>query len=285
MHEAFQVFEAVQQGVVLLGVDGAAAAATEPAQSIWSTKGLLSVESLIALVTLTALEVVLGIDNIVFIAILAGKLPPEQRDKARKIGIALAAIVRLLLLSMIGVIISLKKDVFTVLGMGFSGKDLILLGGGLFLIYKATKEIHHKVEGQGDALSGVAATSFRAVIFQILLVDAVFSIDSVITAVGMAKHIYVMMAAVLLSVGVMIFAARPVITFVDRHPTIKILALSFLLLIGVMLTIEAFEAHISHGYIYFAMAFSLTVEVLQMRMQKNAARKAGGQNATPPGAA
>ncbi len=245
---------------------------------------LWSFASLIALLTLTAMEVVLGIDNLVFIAVVAGRLPPEQRDRARRIGLALAVIVRVALLLAITWIMALKKPWFQLLGHEISGKEFILIAGGLFLIYKATKEIHHKVEHTAEkAAASSAVASFGAVIGQILVIDAVFSLDSVITAVGMVPHKQIMIAAIIISIIIMLVFSKAVTDFVNRHPTIKILALSFLLLIGVMLVAEGFERHIPKGYIYFAMAFSLLVELLQMRMSR-VANAAGlpASNPSPP---
>ncbi len=221
-----------------------------------------------ALLTLTALEIVLGIDNIIFISILAGKLPPEQRERARRVGLTLAMGIRILLLLSISWIVTLEETLFTIFDQALSGKDLIMLGGGLFLLAKATWELHEKLEGhEGHAVVRTAA-SFASVIIQILLLDIVFSIDSVITAVGMADDIGVMIAAVVIAVGVMLVAAGAVGDFVDKHPTVKVLALSFLLLIGMSLVAEGFDTHIPKGYIYFAMAFSVTVELLNLRLRK-----------------
>lgn len=225
----------------------------------------------IALLTLTALEIVLGIDNIIFISILAGKLPEHEQGKARQLGLLAAMVTRILLLFSLAWIIKLEDPFFTIFSEEISGRDLILLGGGLFLLAKATFEIHDKLEGdEGHASKGVAA-SFASVIVQIMLLDIVFSLDSVITAVGMADHIEVMVAAVIIAVGVMMFAAGPISRFVDAHPTVKILALSFLLLIGMSLVAESFNAHVPKGYIYFAMGFSVFVEMLNLRMKSKTA--------------
>jgi len=235
---------------------------------------LFSWQNAIALVTLTALEVVLGIDNIVFIAILAGKLPKEKQVKARQVGLALAVVTRILLLLLITVILGLAtKDLFTIplLDHPMTGKDLVLLIGGLFLIFKATHEIHSKVEGGGGVGAEVKAASFGNVIFQILLMDMVFSIDSVVTAVGMAQEISVMIAAVVISVGIMLVFAGRISGFINKHPTMKMLALAFLMLIGVVLVADGLGQHIQKGYIYFAMAFSLGVEVLNLRVRKKTA--------------
>jgi predicted tellurium resistance membrane protein TerC len=223
----------------------------------------------IALATLTALEIVLGVDNIVFISILAGKLPAADQNKARQLGLAAAVISRLALLFSITWIMKLTQPVVTIFDKSLTGRDLILLVGGLFLIWKATKEIHHKMEGaaeeEGQAKSGSTLTG---VVLQILLVDLVFSLDSVITAVGMVDDISIMVAAVLISVTIMIFAAKAISDFVNDHPTVKMLALSFLLLIGMTLLAEGWALHIPKGYIYFAMAFSLAVELLNLRVRK-----------------
>jgi predicted tellurium resistance membrane protein TerC len=221
-----------------------------------------------ALLTLTALEIVLGIDNIIFISILAGKLPVHQRDRARVLGLAAAMITRILLLFSLNWVIGLTDPIFTVLDQEISGRDLILLFGGLFLLGKSTFEIHEKLEGAEEHSAQRAAASFTSVIVQIMLLDIVFSLDSVITAVGMAKHIEVMVAAVVISVGIMLVASGPISRFVDQHPTIKILALSFLLLIGMSLVAESFDQHIPKGYIYFAMGFSVLVEALNLRVRK-----------------
>ncbi|MCG3196053.1 MAG: TerC family protein [Candidatus Omnitrophica bacterium] len=231
----------------------------------------LTTENLIALLTLTSLEVVLGIDNVIFIAILAGKLPPDQQGRARFIGLALAMVMRVGLLLAIGWVMSLTHPLFGSLGHDFSGRDLILLFGGLFLIAKSTYEIHDKLEGAEHELSGATkARSFTGTVIQILLLDIVFSLDSVITAVGMAQSVAVMIAAVVIAVIVMLIFAGSVTRFIERHPTFKMLALSFLLLIGVMLVAEGFGKHIEKGYIYFAMAFSLFVETLNIRVRKKA---------------
>ena len=223
----------------------------------------------IALTTLTALEIVLGVDNVVFISILAGKLPPEQREKARRLGLGLAMFVRILLLLSIAWVVKLTAPIFTVLNQEISGRDLILLLGGLFLLAKSTHEMHGQLEGDEGHSSGRVAASFTSVIVQILLLDIIFSLDSVITAVGMADDVSVMIIAVIVAVGFMLVFSGAVSRFVDKHPTVKMLALSFLLLIGVSLVAEALEFHIPKGYIYFAMAFSLFVEVLNLRLRKS----------------
>lgn len=227
----------------------------------------------ISLVTLTALEIVLGIDNVIFISILAGKLPKEQQDKARKLGLSLALITRVILLMSITWVMGLTKVLFTlpVFGLGITGKSLILFIGGLFLIGKSVVEIHEKLEGpDGHATGGPKAASFRATIFQILLLDIVFSLDSVITAVGMANHLWVMIVAVVIALGVMLAFAGSISDFVNRHPTLKMLALSFLILIGVMLVGESLGQHIPKGYIYFSMAFAFIVEMINLRVRQKA---------------
>jgi predicted tellurium resistance membrane protein TerC len=230
---------------------------------------LLNPESLVALLTLTVLEIVLGIDNIVFISILAGKLPEEKQGRARTVGLALAMFMRIALLLSIAWIMRLTAPLFSVFGQEISGRDLILSIGGLFLIWKATREIHERLEGADDKhRSARQAATFTGVLVQILLLDIVFSLDSVITAVGMAREIGVMIAAIVIAVGFMMFSAGPVSAFVERHPTVKMLALSFLLLIGVALIAESFDQHIPKGYIYFAMAFSVFVEMLNLRAKK-----------------
>lgn len=234
----------------------------------------------IALLTLTILEVVLGIDNIVFISILAGKLPKEQQHRARQTGLGLAVITRVLMLLSISWVIRLTDPILPLSIQNMeslpevirhlSGKDLILLGGGLFLLYKATKEIHERLEGEAGHASAKVAATFSSVIIQILILDMVFSIDSVITAVGMADQVLVMIAAVIIAVAIMLVAAGPISDFVNRHPTVKMLALSFLLLIGVNLIAEGFHVHIPKGYVYFAMGFSVLVEALNLRASARA---------------
>ncbi len=223
----------------------------------------------IAFLTLTALELVLGIDNIVFISILAGKLPRDQQKKARNIGLFLAMFIRVALLFSLSWIIRLTAPLFVVLSQEVSGRDLILIAGGLFLLGKSTHEIHQKLEGEEGHASARVSPSFVSVIVQILLLDAVFSLDSVITAVGMVDKIEIMIAAVVVSIGFMMMFAGSIGRFVERHPTVKMLALSFLLLIGVTLIAEGFDQHISKGYIYFAMAFSVFVEMLNLRLKKS----------------
>jgi predicted tellurium resistance membrane protein TerC len=260
--------------------------------SLWST------QALIALITLTILEIVLGIDNIIFISVLADKLPAEQQNKARTTGLALAMIMRVLLLLSISWIMSLTAPVHLGIGNLFTFmtgddqplnyRDLILLAGGVFLVYKATKEIHDKLEGEDHAAvgGGGAAISFSSVIVQILILDLVFSLDSVITAVGMVQTapehrrvgLTIMIVAVVAAVGVMLFAAKPIADFVNRHPTIKMLAFSFLILVGVVLVIDASHRHIPKGYIYFAMAFSVVVEMLNLKLRKRGKPVALHQN-------
>ncbi|MGH8166920.1 MAG: TerC family protein [Woeseiaceae bacterium] len=224
-----------------------------------------SPEAWVALATLTALEIVLGVDNIIFISVLVGRLPAEMRQKARIVGLGLAMGMRIALLLMISWIMQLQEPLFSVLGLEFSGRDLILIGGGLFLLAKSTLEIHNAVEGTEAREVRTRAVSFTGVIVQIGIVDLVFSLDSVITAVGMADHVPVMIIAIVLAVLVMMFSARAIGEFVDRHPTVKMLALNFLVLIGVALIAEGIDFHIPKGYIYFAMAFSVLVEMLNLR--------------------
>ena len=240
---------------------------------------LLTAENLIALLTLTSLEIVLGIDNIVFISILTGKLDPSVQNKARKLGLFLAMFMRIALLLGISWVMRLTSPIFSVLGHEVAGRDLILLLGGLFLIGKSTFEIHDNLEGPEEKHSvKKTAASFGSAIFQIMILDIVFSLDSVITAVGMARRVEVMIAAIVAAVGVMMIFAGVVGDFIHKHPTLKMLALSFLLLIGVMLVAEGFGRHIERGYIYFAMGFSLGVELLNMRV-----RKVSGRNKGPAG--
>ena len=224
----------------------------------------------IALVTLTALEIVLGVDNVVFISILAGKLPRGEQAAARRAGLAAAMLTRIALLLSLAWLISLTRPLFAVFGHAFSGRDLLLIAGGLFLLAKATTEIHDRLEGKEGHASARVAPSFAAVIVQIMLLDIVFSLDSVITAVGMANHLGVMIAAVVLAVGVMLWSAGPISDFVQRHPTVKMLALSFLLLIGLSLIADGLGQHIPKGYIYFAMGFSVFVEMLNLRVRRAA---------------
>ena len=228
-------------------------------------------EGWIALGTLTVLEIVLGIDNIVFISILAGKLKKDERERARKLGLSLAMFIRIGLLLSITWVMGLTEPLFTAVGNEISGRDLILIIGGLFLIAKSTHEIHSKLEGEEGHGSAKVVASFAAVILQILLLDIVFSLDSVITAVGMADDVSVMIIAVIVAVGVMLISAGPISDFVEGHPTVKMLALSFLLLIGVTLMAEGFEQHIPKGYVYFAMGFSVFVEMINLRVRRKSA--------------
>lgn len=226
-------------------------------------------EIIASLLTLVALEVVLGIDNVVFISIISGKLPEHQQKRTRRIGLLLAMFMRLGLLSIISLIMQLKYDLFTIMGYGFSGKDIILILGGLFLMYKSTSEIYHKMEGEpGDVSKRIKVATISQVIIQIMIMDIVFSLDSIITAVGLAKDLWIMYTAIVVSVGIMLFAAEPISKFVNTHPAFKILALSFLLLIGFSLMGEGFGLEIPKGYIYFSMFFSLLVDVIQMRTAK-----------------
>lgn len=235
-------------------------------------EALFQVENIIALVTLVVLELVLGVDNVIFISILAGKLPVEQQSRARMTGIALAVLTRIALLFSLSWIIKLKDPLFTVFNLDISGRDMILLAGGLFLLWKATHEIHQKLEGvEGQASSKVKA-AFWSVIVQIMILDIVFSLDSVITAVGMVDELLIMIIAVVIAAGVMIFVSGPLGEFVEHHPTVKMLALSFLLMIGFTLIVEGLHQHIPKGYVYFAMGFSVFVEILNLRMRKNEVR-------------
>lgn len=226
-----------------------------------------------SLLTLTILEIVLGIDNIIFISIVAGRLPPEQQAKARTIGLMLALVMRIVLLSLIFWIAHLTDPLFAVMGHEISWRDIILIGGGLFLLVKGTMEIHHTVEGDESDVGSVKKVTMGAVLVQIMMLDIVFSLDSVITAIGMAEHQSVMIAAVVIAIGVMLFAAKPVSDFVNAHPTVKMLALSFLLLVGMALIADGFEYHIPRGYLYFAVAFSLGVECLNLWTKKNASKR------------
>lgn len=235
----------------------------------------------IALLTLTVLEIVLGIDNIIFISILSTKLPEAQQKPARRWGLGLAMGTRILLLLSISWILSLQEDLFKIGSMGISGRDLVLLSGGLFLIYKATTEIHVKIEGdEHDEEAKVKRPSFMSIILQILLLDIVFSLDSVITAVGMvdADKVIIMILAVIIAVGIMLFAADPISNFVQKHPTVKMLALSFLVMIGVSLLIEGTGGHVEKGFIYVAMGFSVIVEMLNLRMQAKAKKRKEQKN-------
>jgi predicted tellurium resistance membrane protein TerC len=223
----------------------------------------------IALVTLTALEIVLGVDNIIFISIVAGRLPKAKQSRARRMGLLAAMLMRIGLLFSLSWLSKLTAPLVTVAGREISGRDLILIAGGMFLLAKSTWEIHENLEGEPeDAPRGAVPSSFAALIVQIMLLDIVFSLDSVITAIGMARQLAVMVAAVVIAVGVMMWASKPIVEFVDRHPTVKMLALSFLILIGVSLVAEGFGQHIPKGYIYFAMAFSVFVEMINLRLRK-----------------
>ena len=235
---------------------------------------LFTVEGLISLITLIVMEIVLGIDNIIFISILAGKLPLNKQAKARRIGLMLALLIRIGLLFSISWIVGLKEDIITVAEIGFSGRDIVLLIGGLFLITKSTSEIHGKIEGEEDHTNpDLKKITMNAAIFQIVLLDIVFSFDSILTAVGLVNEVVTMIAAVVISMIVMLLAAKSVSDFVNKHPTIKMLALSFLLMIGFMLVVEAFDVHVPKGYVYFAMAFSLIVELLNLKMRKKSTKK------------
>ncbi|HXF84234.1 MAG TPA: TerC family protein [Anaerolineales bacterium] len=229
-------------------------------------------ETWIAFVTLVALELVLGVDNVIFISILAGKLPKDQQKRARTTGISMAVITRVLLLFSLSWIIGLTEPIFTILNFHVSGRDLILIAGGLFLLWKSTYEIHQKLEGVEGHASAKVTAAFWSVIIQIMLLDIVFSLDSVITAVGMVDHIVIMIVAVIVAAIVMIFSAGPINEFVNHHPTIKMLALAFLLLIGFTLIVEGLHQHIPKGYIYFAMGFSVFVEMLNLRLRARAAQ-------------
>ena len=224
---------------------------------------------IVSLLTLVALEVILGIDNVIFISILANKLPEHQQKKARRYGLMLAMVLRLALLATVAWIMKLDKDLFVVFNQGISVKDLILIVGGLFLLYKSASEIYHKMEGeQGNRTKNFKAATFSQVLFQILLMDLVFSVDSIITAIGMVKEVWIMYVSVIITVLIMLVAAEPISNFVNRHPAFKMLALSFLLLIGFALVSEGFGIEIPKGYIYFSMAFSMLVSVFQMRMHR-----------------
>lgn len=229
---------------------------------------IFTIEAWIALATLTSLEIVLGIDNIIFISILAGRLPERERNLGRRVGLLLAMVTRLILLFSIVWVVGLTEPLFSIFGKAVSGRDIIMVGGGLFLLAKATHEIHNSLEGRGEDREVAVTSTLGAVLFQIALLDIVFSLDSVITAVGLVQHISIMAIAVVLSVGVMMFAAKPIGEFVDHHPTIKILALSFLIMVGLTLMLEGFNVHVPKGYIYFSMAFSLSVEMLNLKLRR-----------------
>ena len=230
---------------------------------------IASPEAWVALATLTALEIVLGLDNIIFISILVAKLPPEQRDRARQIGIGLAMFARLALLFSIAWVMGLVEPLFEIAGNAISGRDIILIGGGLFLLAKSTHEIHDSVAGEEEHEHNLAKTTFSAVLIQIMLIDIVFSLDSVITAVGLVDQVSVMAIAIIAAVAIMFFASKSIATFVDNHPTIKILALSFLILVGFTLIAEGLDFHVPKGYIYFSMAFAFIVEMINIKMRKN----------------
>ena len=234
---------------------------------------LITLSGLISLFTLIVMEIVLGIDNIIFISILAGKLPKEKQARARKIGLSLALLMRIGLLFSITWIVGLKADLFTIAGNSFSGRDIVLFAGGLFLIAKSTSEIHGKIEGEEEHKNPtLKKITLNAAIFQIILLDIVFSFDSILTAIGLVSEITTMIVAVIISMLVMLAAAKTVSDFVNNHPTIKMLALAFLLMIGFMLVVEAFDVHVPKGYIYFAMAFSLIVELLNQRVRKKSSK-------------
>jgi len=232
---------------------------------------LTSPEAWIALGTLTALEIVLGIDNIIFISILVSRLPENQRNLGRRVGLGLAMLARLVLLFSIAWVMGLTAPWFTVFTREISGRDVILILGGLFLLGKSTHEIHASLEGLAESEHKTTASTLGSVLLQITILDIVFSLDSVITAVGLVKHVSIMAVAIILAVGVMLIAAKSIGDFVDTHPTIKVLALSFLILVGVTLIVEGFDVHVPKGYIYFAMAFSVGVEMLNIRMRKKKA--------------
>ncbi|MEO8302831.1 MAG: TerC family protein [Betaproteobacteria bacterium] len=230
---------------------------------------ITSPEAWIALLSLTALEIVLGVDNIIFISILVGRLPPAERQRARVIGLGLAMVMRIGLLLSLAWMMRLTDPLFSIIGNAISGRDLILIGGGLFLLAKSVMEIHNSLEGEHESgQAGAQAPAFYATLAQIAIIDIVFSLDSVITAVGMVSDVPVMVLAIVIAVGIMMFAAKPIGEFVDAHPTIKMLALSFLILVGVALVGEGFEVHIPKGYIYFSMAFAIGVEMLNLRLRK-----------------
>lgn len=235
---------------------------------------IASPEAWISLATLTALEIVLGIDNIIFISILVGRLPEHQRNFARTTGLALAMLSRLVLLFSIAWVVTLTDPWFTVLAQEISGRDIILIGGGLFLLAKSTSEIHTSLEGvDTDHAGNMVAANLGSILFQIAILDIVFSLDSVITAVGLADHISIMAIAIIIAVAIMLFAAKPIGDFVDSHPTVKMLALSFLIMVGVTLIVEGFDVHVPKGYIYFAMAFSVGVEALNLRLRGREQKK------------
>lgn len=227
-----------------------------------------SPEAWIALTTLIALEIVLGIDNIIFISILVGRLPPDDRELARRLGLAFAMLTRLALLFSLSWIIGLTDPWFTILGEEISGRDIVLIGGGMFLLFKSTKEVHASLEGDEGPVAAKAKETLLSTIIQIAILDIVFSLDSVITAVGLVDQLSIMVIAIVIAVLVMMFSARPIGNFIDRHPTLKMLALSFLMMIGLTLIVEGFDVHVPKGYIYFAMAFSVFVEVMNIQLRK-----------------
>lgn len=232
----------------------------------------LQTDTWIALLTLTFLEIVLGVDNIIFISIVSNKLPVEQQAKARNLGLTLALFFRIGLLLGISYIVKFTQPLFSILDHDFSGRDLILLAGGIFLLYKSTLEIHHKMEGNPEEIDVSAAKSLRSVLVQIVLLDIIFSFDSILTAVGLVDHVIVMIIAVIISLGIMMAFAGKISTFINRHPTLQILALSFLILIGFMLLLEGFHFEVPKGYIYFAVFFSLAVEIINLRMKGKSSR-------------
>ncbi len=237
-------------------------------------ESLLTIDTLISLLSLTLMEIVLGIDNIIFISILCNRLPENEQEKARRLGLVLALLMRIALLFAVSWLVGLTAPLFTVFDFSLTSRDLILMLGGLFLIYKSTTEIHHKLEGEEETAGEKKKLStFSAVIMQIILLDIVFSFDSILTAVGLVDNIWIMVVAVVISMGIMLVAAKSISDFIQKHPTVKMLALSFLLLIGVLLFIEGFHVHVPKGYIYFAIFFSLLVEVLNLRMKKNKNKK------------
>ncbi|MCR9013921.1 TerC family protein [Aquiflexum gelatinilyticum] len=233
----------------------------------------LQTETWIALLTLTFLEIVLGVDNIIFISIVSNKLPESQQGKARTLGLAFALVFRILLLLGISYIIQFTQPLISVWGFDMSGRDLILAGGGLFLLFKSTLEIHHKMEGKAEEVKPNSANNFAKVVFQIILLDLVFSFDSILTAIGLVKEVLIMIIAVTISIGIMMAFAGKISRFINKHPTLQILALSFLILIGFMLLVEGFHVEVPKGYIYFAVFFSLAVEIVNMRMRKKGTEK------------
>jgi predicted tellurium resistance membrane protein TerC len=233
-------------------------------------ESLLTIDALISLLSLTLMEIVLGIDNIIFISILCNRLPESQQDKARTLGLILALIMRIGLLFAISLLVGLKTPLFGLFDFEFTGRDLILIAGGIFLIYKSTTEIHEKLEGPEAEEEGTKkkTSTFQSVILQIVLLDIVFSFDSILTAIGLVDNVWIMVIAVVISLGIMLLAAKSISNFINKHPTVKILALSFLLMIGVLLFVEGFGVHVPKGYIYFAIFFSLVVEFLNLKMKK-----------------